>query len=146
MRKYIFIGAGGILGAILRYLIKGINIYPYHGNLPLNTFIINITGSFILALILTIAYEIYQFDTCLRLGIATGFLGAFTTFSTLCKETVNLIIQGDYFSAVVYVSTSTIIGLAAVYLGIALARQSAVWLFKKGRIADDNPEAEGEAD
>ncbi len=146
MRKYIFIGAGGILGAILRYLIKNTNIYQYHGNLPLNTFIINIAGSFILALVLTIAYKVKEIDNDLRLGIATGFLGAFTTFSTLCKETVSLFSQGDYFSAIVYVSTSTIIGLAAVYLGMALARRSALWLFKAGWNVDANSEAEGEAD
>ena len=123
MQKYIFIGIGGILGAILRYLIKGVHIYHYHESVPLNTLIINITGSFILALVLTIAFEVWEFDTSIRLGIATGFLGAYTTFSTLCKETVSLIHQGEYFSAISYITVSTMIGLTAAFFGIVLARR-----------------------
>jgi CrcB protein len=73
----------------------------------------------------------WEFDTSLRLGIATGFLGAFTTFSTLCKETVSLIHQGDYFSAVSYITVSTMLGLAAVYFGIVLAREAVAKLVRK---------------
>lgn len=131
MRKYIFIGIGGILGAILRYVIKGVQIYNYHENVPLNTLIINITGSFVLALVLTVAFEVWKFDTAVRLGIATGFLGSYTTFSTLCKEIVNLIYQGDYFSAILYITVSTVIGLAAAYFGIVLAREASSMLVKK---------------
>jgi fluoride exporter len=133
MRKYIFISIGGILGAILRYLIKEVHIYHYHENIPLNTLIINITGSFILALILTTAFEIWKFDADIRLGIATGFLGAYTTFSTLCKETVGLIHEGFYFSAFFYLTVSTILGLASVYLGIILAREVVSKLVKKDK-------------
>ena len=53
-----FIGIGGMLGAILRYLSEGVQIYHYHENVPLNTFIINVTGSFMLALVLTVAFEV----------------------------------------------------------------------------------------
>ena len=63
MRKYIIIGCGGFLGAILRYLIKGIQIYNYHENVPLNTLIINVTGTFILTLVLTVAFEVWKFDS-----------------------------------------------------------------------------------
>lgn len=135
MRKYIFISIGGILGAILRYLIKGMHIYHYHENVPLNTLIINITGSFVLALILTVAFEVWEFNADIRLGIATGFLGAYTTFSTLCKETVGLIYQGDYFSAISYITVSTMLGIAAAYFGIVLAREVVSKLVKKGKKA-----------
>jgi fluoride exporter len=123
MRKYIFIGSGGILGALLRYYIKNMNIYHYNGAIPLNTLIINITGSFVLALILTIALEIYEFDSDIRLGIGTGFLGAYTTFSTMCKEAVLLISSGYYYSAISYITVSTILGLGAAYLGVLIARE-----------------------
>lgn len=148
MRKYIFISIGGILGAISRYLIKEIHIYNYHENIPLNTLIINITGSFILALILTIAFEIWEFDSDIRLGIATGFLGAYTTFSTLCKETVGLIHEGFYFSAVSYLIVSTMLGLAAVYLGIILAREVVSKLVKKDKdeLDEDTAAIEGEVE
>lgn len=131
MRKYILIGIGGILGSILRYWFRGVPIYHYHENVPLNTLIINITGSFILALILTIAFDVWEFNTDIRLGIATGFVGAYTTFSTLCKETVNLLYQGDYFSAVSYIAVSTMVGIAAVYFGVVVAREVVSKIVKK---------------
>ena len=121
MRKYFFIAVGGILGAILRFLIK--NIHMYKGNFPLNTLIINIIGSFILALILTLAFEVMDFDSDIRLGIATGFLGAFTTFSTMIKETVVLINSGYYYSAILNLTVSTLLGLVVAYLGIVIARE-----------------------
>lgn len=133
MRKYIFIGIGGIAGAVLRYVLKGIPIYHYHENMPLNTLIINVTGCFILAVVLTVAFEVWKFDAAIRLGIATGFLGAFTTFSTLCKETAGFIQQGYYFSAVSYITVSAMIGLAAVYFGIVVAREVVSELVKKDK-------------
>lgn len=131
MRKYIYIGLGGILGAILRYLIKGVHIYYYHENVPLNTLLINAAGSFTLALVLTVAFEVWEFDANVRLGIATGFLGAFTTFSTLCREAVELIYHGDYFPAVSYMAVSAMLGIAAVYFGIVLARETVSKLVKR---------------
>ena len=133
MRKYVFISIGGILGAILRYLIEGVHISHYNKSMPLNTLIINVAGSFILSLFLTIAFEVREFDANIRLGIAIGLLGAFTTFSTLCKETVGLLHEGDYFSAISYITVSTMIGLAAVYFGIVLAREVVSKLFKNNK-------------
>ncbi|MCB2355932.1 fluoride efflux transporter CrcB [Clostridium estertheticum] len=123
MKKYTFIAIGGMLGAILRYVIKSIHIYHYKEVIPINTLLINISGTFLLSLILTIAFEIYEMDSDIRLGIATGFLGAFTTFSTLCKETVNLINQGYYYSSISYIGFSAMFGLAAAYFGVIVARE-----------------------
>lgn len=148
MKKYICIGVGGFIGAILRVLIERIHIYNYKENIPLNTLLINITGSFLLALILTVAFDVWEIDADIRLGIATGFLGAFTTFSTMCKETVNLIGSGEYFSAVSYITISTVLGLSAVYFGIVVAREVIAKLIKKGTadeqegLGDQDPEGE----
>ena len=123
MRKYIFIAIGGMLGAILRYNIKNIQIYNYIGLIPINTLFTNVSGSFLLALILTISFEIYEFDADIRLGIATGFLGAYTTFSTLCKEATNIMEQGHYYSSIAYIGLTIILGLTATYFGVVLARE-----------------------
>lgn len=133
MRKYILIGIGGILGAVLRYLIKGVHLYNFHENLPLDTLIINGTGTFILAFFLAVALEVWKLDSNIRLGIATGFLGAYTTFSTLCKETAGLLYEGDYLPAILYITVSTMIGLAAAYFGMVLAREAVSKLIKKDR-------------
>ncbi|MGD9677019.1 MAG: fluoride efflux transporter CrcB [Vulcanibacillus sp.] len=123
MKTYILISIGGIFGAISRYFIKGINIDYYSGNLPINTLIINVLGSLVLAIVLTIAFEIWKFDESVRFGIASGFLGSFTTFSALTKETANILKEGLYFSAISYIILSIILGLAAIYLGIVIARK-----------------------
>jgi len=123
MRKYTLIAIGGMVGAMLRYFIKNIHIYHYKEAIPINTLLINVSGSFLLALILAISFEIYEFDADIRLGIATGFLGAYTTFGSLCKETVNLMKQGDYYSSISYIGFSTMFGLAAAYFGVILARE-----------------------
>lgn len=124
MRKYVFIGIGGFLGAVARYLIKSVQLLNYQGSFPLNTLLINLTGSFLLAFVFTVAAEIRDFDDDIRLGIGTGFIGAYTTFSTMCKESVNLLSGGNYFTALCYILISTLLGLTAVYSGHALARKA----------------------
>ena len=122
MRKYLLIGIGGALGAILRALIMDIPIGFSPLLLPYNTLIINICGSFLLALILTVAYEILELDTHIRLAIASGFLGAFTTFSTICQETVFLLFANEFLLALLYFALTIILGFIAAYLGFLLAK------------------------
>lgn len=122
MRKYILIGIGGFVGAILRFLLKN-TLWIASSPLPAATLLINISGSFVLGLFLTLAYEIWELEADLRLAAATGFLGAFTTFSTLCKETIGLFDMKQGLSFIVYPIVSVVFGLLAVYLGIALAKE-----------------------
>lgn len=123
MRKYILIGMGGFFGAILRFAVKNNHILTDRGSFPFNILIINVTGSFLLAGILSVTFRAQRVKTDVKFGIAIGFLGAFTTFSTLCKDTVNLITNGNYDLALLYLLMSAILGLAAVYLGTVLARK-----------------------
>jgi len=134
MKKYVYIATGGALGAILRYAIKDIHLWNNRWNFPFDTLFINVCGSFILALFLTFALEIMDMDADIRLGVATGFIGAFTTFSTLCKETVLLIFAGSYFPAISYVTVSVVLGFSAAYSGVVLARK---FIFKLTEENDD---------
>ncbi|WP_027626796.1 fluoride efflux transporter FluC [Clostridium lundense] len=122
MKEYIFIGIGGFLGAISRLLIKNIEMFNYSGDIPVNTLIINITGSFLLSFILTLALEGIKIDSNIKMGLCTGFLGSYTTFSTLCKETYNLFYKSYYFASI-YVFFSIVLGLLMAYLGVALGRK-----------------------
>lgn len=123
MKNYLYIGIFGFLGAVLRYYIKNIHIYHYKEVVPINTILINMTGSFLLAVTLTVAFEVLKFKEEIRLGIATGFLGAYTTFSTLCKDTYTLINKGFYFSALNYLTVSAVLGLFGAYFGIVVGRE-----------------------
>lgn len=145
MRKYLFIGLGGGLGAMLRYIITNMPTDYYQGSLPLNTLIINISGTFILALVLTLAFEILKMTADIRLGIATGFLGAFTTFSTVCAETVFLIFKGDYFLAIAYIVITTLLGIGFAYIGIITAKGIVAKIVNKNKIDKTGlPESESE--
>lgn len=121
MRKYIYIGIGAFLGAALRFWAQAIPIgesfHVYFG-----TLLINIAGCFLLALILTAAFEVWELDPSIRLGLTTGFLGAFTTFSALCKQTTELLFRGDYYLAAAYLTLCAMLGLGAVYAGVIAAR------------------------
>jgi CrcB protein len=114
----------------LKATSKKITLYSFLNDFVFNTLVINVSGCFILALLLTVAFEIWEFDAEIRLGIGTGFLGAYTTFSTLCRETTELLFKGYYFSAVSYITISVVLGLAAVYLGVVLAREVVAKLLK----------------
>lgn len=144
MKKYIYIGIGGFLGALSRYLFKLIPISAFHEYMPLSTLIINLSGSFLIALILTFALEVRDIQPDVRLGITSGFLGAFTTFSTLCKETVGLLQNGNYFSAISYITLSITLGLGLAYLGIVIAREIGIKVKtgKKQKYLGQDPDEE----
>jgi CrcB protein len=140
MRKYLFIALGGILGAISRFLVKNVHFLSHQPSFPINTFIINITGSFVLALVLTTAYELWNFDEDIRLGIATGFLGAYTTFSTMCKETAVLMSKGMYSLGIFYIILSTFVGLFSAYLGVITARSAISGIIKRRSSGEEESE------
>jgi CrcB protein len=117
LKKYIYIGIGGFLGAILRFTLENIKVSTYLTLIPINTLFINITGAFILAFVTTAAVYTSVVSSNIKLGICTGFAGAYTTFSTLCKETVSLINSSHLLLAVCYICISLILGLAFAYLG-----------------------------
>lgn len=121
MRKYIFIFIGGAFGAVLRFTIKNASFWNMNINFPLNTLLTNVLGCFVLGLFLTLIIKGVHISAELRLGIATGFLGAFTTFSSLCKETVQLMNAGEYISTMLYIVLSIILGFYAIYFGSILA-------------------------
>ena len=121
MKKYIFIGIGGFAGAVLRYLLKSIDINSPEIALPLTTLATNIIGVFLLAFISVLSIRIWKLDSEYHLGITVGFLGSFTTFSTLCKESVDLFTSGYSLYASAYISVSLILGFFAAYFGTVLA-------------------------
>ncbi|MHB8647501.1 MAG: fluoride efflux transporter CrcB [Thermomicrobiales bacterium] len=115
------VAVGGSLGALARYFLQGW-ILDRTGPSVIALFVINISGAFALGLILTLATERNLISPDARLLLTTGFLSAYTTFSSWMFESVQLIQVGDITRAAVNVAGSVIVGLIAVYLGIVVAR------------------------
>jgi CrcB protein len=120
---YLAVAVGGALGACLRYYIGGSVFARMLTPFPFATFIINVSGSFIIGFFLTLATERMNIGPHLRLAIAVGFVGAYTTFSTFEYETIRLMEEGRLIHAVLNVVLSVVVGFAAVWGGIALARK-----------------------
>lgn len=115
------IAAGGALGVAARYGVA--NAIPTAaGAFPWATFWINISGSFVLGLFMVIVLERLGPTRYLRPFFGTGFVGAFTTFSTFSVETDLLIKDGHMMTAAAYVASTLVVGLVCAWLGIIVGR------------------------
>jgi CrcB protein len=128
-KKYWLVGLGGFSGAIVRYELGGL-FKVGSGDFPAGTFLINLTGSFILGLFLTLVAEKYILPVAWRLFFATGFVGAYTTFSSLTSETITLFREGYWPVGLVYSVASLTGGMLFVWLGLLAARQFAFGSFR----------------
>lgn len=121
MNAFLLIGIGGVVGANARYQISTWAAGRFGAAFPYGTFLVNVSGSVVIGFVLTIAVDLLQDDTTARLLIATGFLGAYTTFSTFAYETVALLRQGDVRSALSNALGSAGLGIAGAAAGILVA-------------------------
>ena len=121
--RYLAVAIGGMAGAMLRYYIGLSALSRTAAPFPTATFFINVTGSFIIGFFLTLATERIPFNPHLRLAVAVGFVGAYTTFSAFEYETARLVEERDFLYAFLNVVLSFVIGFAAVWGGILAARR-----------------------
>ena len=118
---YVFVGAG--FGGIARYAVAMFVDEQLAPSFPLATLLINVTGSFLLGVIMRLALHSDAVNPELRALLATGFCGGYTTFSTFSYETARLIETGDYRRAASYVGSSVIVAVAATFAGFAVTDQ-----------------------
>jgi CrcB protein len=88
---------------------------------PLGTFLINISGSFLIGLLMTLLIERWQLHSNWRLFLVVGVLGGYTTFSSFEYETLQAVRDGERWMGLLYVTGSVLLGYVAVWLGAALA-------------------------
>jgi CrcB protein len=112
---------GGVLGGGARYGI-GVAAPPAVDGFPWDIFAINLSGAFALAVLLVLVLEVFPPTRYLRPALGTGFIGAFTTFSSLATATDHLLAHGHPALAIVYTFGSLFGGLAAASLGLACGR------------------------
>lgn len=123
---YLLVGVGGFIGANARFVVARIVGGMFETKFPLGTFVINVSGSFLLGILGTIvALKVMPNSESMRLALGVGFLGAFTTFSTFEFETHALFDDGSWLTATTNMFASLFIGLLAVRAGIVLAK---TWL------------------
>lgn len=120
MIKLLMVGLGGMVGSIFRYLVSGWAGSPW---LPFGTLTVNLTGCLLIGFLFGLAETREVFSVETRLFVMVGLLGGFTTFSTFGLETVNLMRDAQMLAAMANVTIHVVCGLAAVYLGLALAQR-----------------------
>ena len=117
MKILLFVAIGGFLGSISRFSLTRYVQKRYNKSFPLATFIINLTGSGLLGVLFS-----QQQMSGLYLFLGTGFMGAYTTFSTFELETVELVRKKKAYIGLAYVVLSTALGLSFAYLGYLLGK------------------------
>lgn len=122
MSNILIIGFGGFLGAVARYVVALWIGQKWGTMFPLGTFVVNVSGSFLISLLMSLFTEKFMVNPQLRLFLVIGFLGAYTTFSTFEYETGNLVKDGEWFIALANVILSVIAGFAALKLGEFIAK------------------------
>ena len=123
MIRYLLVGIGGGTGALLRYVAASAIMTRFGVKFPLGTLVINVTGSFLIGLLMTILTERFKLDPNWRLLLVVGFLGGYTTFSSFEWETYSSVREGDLWTGMLNVLSSVMLGYVAVTLGSMLARR-----------------------
>lgn len=122
MQAYLAIAIGGILGCWARYATTNLVQAIWGRAFPYGTLSINVLGSFLMGFLFFATLERLAVGPYVRVGILTGFIGGFTTFSTFAMETLLLAEQGEIGKSLLYVVLSVVLGLMAAFAGAYLAR------------------------
>ena len=118
----LLVGIGGFCGAIARYLVDGWIVARTGATFPWGTLVVNLSGSFVLGALFALAIERGVLPAGLRAPVLIGFIGAYTTFSTLALESWHLIEDGSYGLGVANLAGSMLLGVISVVAGLALGR------------------------
>lgn len=119
--EYLAVGAAGFFGAMFRFLLTRASGAMFNTDFPVGTMFINISGSLFLGWFWAVTETRLMLSDPIKLAIGVGFVGAYTTFSTFCLDSMKLLDGGAYNKFAVNVVGSVLLGLLAVRLGMRLA-------------------------
>jgi CrcB protein len=123
--KYAMVAIGGAMGALARFVLGTYVGERMGARFPYGTFIINVSGSFLIGLIMTLLTERTHLSPNWRYFVPIGFIGAYTTFSTFEYETLRAMQDGQFVGGTLNVLLSVIFGLLMVWLGVLAGRSLA---------------------
>lgn len=118
----LYIALGGGIGAVLRYLVTSQATHMLGTSFPYGTAIVNVTGSCLMGVLIGYFAKTLPHSMEMRSFLAVGVLGGFTTFSAFSLDAVNMIERGQVMQAVIYIGTSVILSIAALFVGLYLMR------------------------
>lgn len=122
MIRFLIVCGAGALGSGLRYLVSLAMGDSEPGAFPWGTFVVNVVGSFLIALILELALRIPSISANVRVGIATGFVGGLTTYSAFNFQSTALVLNGETLRGIANVAMTLVACTVAGLLGLAVAR------------------------
>jgi fluoride exporter len=120
--KFVIVGIGGFIGSVLRFWVASYIGQRMGTRFPYGTFIINITGSFLVGLVMTVLSEKINLSPNWRYLIPIGFIGGYTTFSTFEYETLRAIQDGQLTIATLNVVLSVLVGFLMVWTGVIVGK------------------------
>jgi fluoride exporter len=123
MTKYLVVLLGGGLGAVARFYVGTVVARFYSGAFPAGTFLINITGSFLIGVLMTLFLNRSALNANWRLFLVTGILGGYTTFSSFEWEALTTLRTGAAAISLLYMGSSVVLGLGAAWVGFILANR-----------------------
>lgn len=123
MKNILLVGFGGFLGSIARFLVSKLNLSWNFHSIPMGTLTVNIVGSLLIGFMLGVFMNSNLLHSNLRLFLVVGFCGGFTTFSSFTNENFMLLQNGQYLTALIYISASIILGILSVFAGFLIANQ-----------------------
>lgn len=123
MENCIFVGVGGFIGSVLRYLLTGW-VYRFFNYpiFPFGVMVVNIIGCFAIGFLSGLAETREVFSPEVRIFLFLGVLGGFTTFSSFGYDTFNLLRDGAFLMALINVMVQVVVGLLGVWMGYVLSR------------------------
>ena len=121
--KIFLIALFGAIGTLARYGLQGVVQIRMGGAFPYGTLLVNLSGCFLLGLISQLTMNRILISPDMRMAVAVGFFGGFTTFSSFAWETAKMLEDGEWLRASTYIGASVIAGLLLSVAGIRLANK-----------------------
>ena len=122
LKNILLIGLGGAIGSVLRYLCNIAISKYFPSSFPWPTLAVNVLGCFLIGIFLALFGREHENQVDMRMLFMAGFCGGYTTFSAFALENLQLLQQGQLNLSVIYMIASIVLGLLAVWVGVAVVR------------------------